>query len=98
MGLSDEDQRRLENEIMNKPNVGVVVRGTGGLRKMRFAFEGKGKSGSARVLYVNFVVFDRVYLIYTYPKGQQDSISQSEREAFNRVIEQTEKELRRTQL
>jgi hypothetical protein len=52
MGLNDRDRRRLENEITDNPQIGAVMRGTGGLRKMRFSFEGKGKSGSSRVLYV----------------------------------------------
>jgi len=93
MGLDDEDKRRLENEIVNNPQVGSVIRGAGGLRKMRFAFEGKGKSGSARALYVDFVVYERVYLIYAYPKGQQENISPAERETFKKVIEQARKEL-----
>ena len=69
------------------------MRGTGGLRKMRFAFEGQGKSGSARALYVDFFVFERVYLIYAYPKGQKDNISPEERELFKKIIEQAKKEL-----
>jgi len=93
MGLNDEDRRRLENEILNNPKVGPVMSGTGGLRKMRFAFEGEGKSGSSRVLYVDFVVFERVYLIYAYPKGQKDNISQEERKIFKKIIDQARKEL-----
>ena len=93
MGLDDEDRRRLENEIVNNPQAGSVVRGTGGLRKMRFAFEGKGKSGSARTLYVDFVIFERVYLITAYPKSQKEDISQLEREMFRKIIEQTKKAL-----
>ena len=93
MGLDDGDRNRLENEIVNNPQVGPVMRGTGGLRKMRFAIEGKGKSGGARVLYVDFVVFERVYLVYAYQKGQQDNISPEERDIFKKIIEQTRKEL-----
>jgi len=93
MGLGDEDRNRLENEIVNNPQVGPVIRGAGGLRKMRFAFKGRGKSGSARVLYVDFVVLERIYLVYAYPKGQQDDISPEERVMFKKIIEQAKKEL-----
>ena len=93
MGLDDEDLRRLENDIVNNPKVGVVIRGAGGLRKMRFAFKGKGKSGSARALYVDFVVYERIYLIYAYPKGQQDDIPSDEREMFKMIISQAKREL-----
>lgn len=93
MGLGDEDLRRLENEIANNPKVGTAIRGTGSLRKMRFAYKGRGKSGSARVLYVDFVVYERVYLIYAYPKNQQDNISSEERKELRKIIEQAKEEL-----
>jgi hypothetical protein len=93
MGLDDENRRKLENEIANNPQIGAVIRGTGGLRKMRFAFEGKGKSGSLRALYVDYVVFERVYLITTYPKSQKENITPLERELFKKMIEQTQREL-----
>jgi hypothetical protein len=93
MGLNGEDRRRLENEIIVNPQVGAVMRGTSGLRKMRFAFEGKGKSGGSRVLYVDLVVYKRVYLITTYPKSQKENISPAEREMFKKIVEQTKREL-----
>jgi len=89
MGLNDEDQRELENEIINNPKTGAVVRGTGGLRKMRYALKGRGKSGGVRVLYVDYVIFERSYLIYAYTKGVKDDITDSEREQFRKLIEQT---------
>ncbi|MBQ7795061.1 MAG: hypothetical protein IJ374_00670 [Lachnospiraceae bacterium] len=50
LGFQDEDLRRLEYEIMKNPKSGPVIRGTGKLRKLRFAFEQKGKSSSARII------------------------------------------------
>lgn len=47
LGLSDDDLRRLEYAIMMNPKVGSVIPGTGKLRKMRFAYENRGKSGTA---------------------------------------------------
>ena len=94
MGLTDDDRSRLENEILDNPRIGAVIRGTGGLRKARFAYKGKGKSGSARALYVDYVVFERVYLVTAYPKGAKEDITPSERAMFKKLIEQTEKELK----
>ena len=42
---------------------------------MRFPFEGQGKSGSSRVLYVDFVVIKRIYLVAAYPKNAKENIS-----------------------
>lgn len=93
MGLDDNDLRRLEQEIMENPKVGAVVQGSGRLRKMRFAFEGKGKSGSARVTYVDFVVHETVYLIYAYPKNEKDNLSKEERNEIKKLIDCIEKAL-----
>lgn len=54
LGFSDDNLRKLEQEILKHPKTGKVIRGTGKLRKMRFAFEHRGKSGSVRVCYVDF--------------------------------------------
>ena len=93
MRLDDDDRRRLENEIISNPQIGAVMQGTGGLRKMRLAYEGKGKRGGLRVLYVDFVVFERVYLITAYPKSEKENISPDQRDMYRKIIEQTEREL-----
>ena len=95
LGLDLEDLRLLVNQIVNNPKAGAVIQGTGGLRKIRFALENKSKSSGVRVLYVDFVVFERVYFITAYPKSQKDDISPAEKKMFKQIIEQTEKELRK---
>ena len=87
MGLSDEDLRRLENLIMQDPEAGALMQGTGGLRKLRFAFENRGKSGSARVCYVDFVLRETVFLITAYPKNEKENLSKAERNNIRKVIE-----------
>ena len=58
MGLDDADLRRLEIELLKNPKIGSVMQGTGKVRKMRFAFEHRGKSGSSRVIYIDFDVYE----------------------------------------
>jgi hypothetical protein len=97
LGFDDEDLRHLELMIMQNPEVGVVMQGTGGLRKMRFAYEGRGKSGSVRVCYVDFVSLDTVYLVTAFSKNQQANLSKAERNNVKKVIETLRKEIRQTQ-
>lgn len=52
MGLTDEDLKVLQFELLNEPTKAPVVKGTGGLRKVRVGLPGRGKSGSACVAYV----------------------------------------------
>lgn len=59
LGLNEEDLLRLQIELLADPKVGDVMQGTGGVRKMRFAFEHRGKSGGVRVIYVDFEVYEK---------------------------------------
>ena len=54
LGFTDEDLRRMEYQLLQNPKMGDVIQGTGRLRKMRFSYEHRGKSGSVRVCYVDF--------------------------------------------
>ena len=93
MGLDDDDLRRLENQILQDPEAGVLMQGTGGLRKIRFAFENRGKSGSSRVCYVDIVVKETVFFITAYAKNEKENLSKAERNSIRKLIELLEREL-----
>ena len=95
LGLTDDDLRRLEYAIMKDPQVGPVIPGTGKLRKRRFAYENKGKSGSTRVCYVDFLVYDTVYLITAYAKKEKENLSRAECNEIKKLIGILENSLRR---
>ena len=94
LGLMDDDLRRLELMILEDPQAGKVIPGTGKLRKLRFAFGNKGKRGSARVCYVDFVSFDTVYLITVYAKSEKSDLTQRERHQVRSAIEVLEASLK----
>lgn len=93
LGLTDKDLLRLEESILTDPKVGAVMRGTGGVRKMRFAYEHRGKSGSIRVIYVDFEVYEKIYLITAYPKNEKDNLSDEERNELRRLIDILKRQL-----
>ena len=93
LGLTDADLRRLELEIMKNPQAGAVVQGTGKLRKLRFAFENAGKRGSTRVCYVDFLVYETVYLITVYAKNEKDDLSRADQKKIKGLINILEKAL-----
>lgn len=93
LGFDDEDLRKLELELLKNSKSGSVIRGTGGLRKIRFALPNRGKSGSARVCYVDFVIYEVIYLITVYPKNQKDNLTQNERNEIKKVIKLLEQSL-----
>ena len=87
IGFTDDDLKSLQEELTINPEKGDLIRGTGGLRKIRVAFEGRGKSGSARVCYVDFAVFERIYLITAYTKIEKYNLTQKERNEVHKLID-----------
>lgn len=93
LGLGDEELRILENTLLQNPQAGKVIRGTGKLRKIRIPLHGRGKSGGARVCYVDFLIFETIYLIDVYAKNEKENLTKAERNEIKKVIELIEKEL-----
>ncbi len=72
--LTDDELRRVQVDIIANPECGDLIRGGGGLRKMRVAIGGRGKSGGARVIYY-LQHFDRCYLVLAYSKKEQEDLT-----------------------
>ncbi len=68
----------LQLELIAQPEKGDLIQGTGGLRKIRMATGGQGKSGSVRVIYFLATV-EIIYLVLAYPKNVKNSLSQAEK-------------------
>ncbi len=95
LGLTDDDLRRLEVELLSNPKVGAVMKGTGGVRKVRFAFENMGKSGSVRVIYIDFEVYEKIYLLTVYAKAQKENLTKGERNELRDLVEVLELDLQK---
>ena len=93
MGLTDDDLLRLQQELLANPSAGSTIQSTGGVKKMRFAFEHGGKSGGVRVIYIDFIVYEKLYLLTAYPKSEKDNLSKAERNALKKLVELLEREL-----
>src|SRR5665647_2676398 len=76
--LGEEENRWLDNTLAANPTAGVVMRGTGGVRKLRIALEGRGKSGGARVIYYYLGRKQRIFLVSVYAKNEADNVSAAE--------------------
>jgi hypothetical protein len=68
--LSDEQYREFQSRIAANPELGALIQGGGGIRKVRVAVGSRGKSGGARVIYYWAVRKDVILLLYAYPKNQ----------------------------
>lgn len=86
MGLSDAHLRDLESLILSNPDGGDIIPGSGGARKIRFQIPGKGKRGGARVIYVDFIQIEKVYLITAYPKSEKSNLSPKEINTIKEIV------------
>lgn len=87
LGLNDEDLLKLQTELLVDPKVGDVMKGTGGVRKMRFAFSCQGKRGGARVIYVDFEIYEKIFLLTAYTKNEKDNLSDEEQNELKNLME-----------
>lgn len=84
-GMTDAVRLSLVEALAREPEMGVVIKGTGGFRKIRVAAEGRGKSGSYRV--VTFFSGPRipVFLITVFAKNEADNLTPAERNALAKM-------------
>ena len=88
LGLTDDNLRDLQEELLKNPKAGDTIQGTGGIRKIRIPMEnkGKGKRGGARVIYVDVELKEVIYFINVYTKDEKDDLTDDERKAFKAIV------------
>jgi len=72
--LSEDEYLGLQSFLLQNPEAGKVVRGSGGIRKARWAIAGKGKSGGVRVIYYFKKQDDEIWLLTIYSKNEVENI------------------------
>ena len=73
----------------------MVIPGAGGLRKVRFGFGGRGKSGGARIIYLFSGEGLPVFLIAAFAKNEKANLTAAERNALGRMVGEVIKSYRR---
>ena len=85
--LSNEDYRLLQNEIILNPGKGKIIRGSGGLRKIRWSISGKGKSGGVRIIYYWVKTKEIILMLLIYSKNEQDDLSIEQLKTLKSLVE-----------
>ena len=85
--LSDDDLSALEWGLMARPERGDLIRGSGGLRKIRWAGSGRGKRGGLRVIYYWHVPGRTILLLLAYPKNEQDDLTSAQLKVLKTIVE-----------
>jgi len=84
--LMDEAERMLlVDYLAYHPAAGDLIPGTGGVRKLRWALEGRGKRGGARVIYFHHNADMPLFALTAYAKNERADLSQQDRNDFKRL-------------
>lgn len=86
--VADDAYASFQQELAGNPERGRLMSGCGGVRKVRLALPGKGKSGGARVCYLYLKHHDTIYLLYVFTKGDADNLSADGKKAMRLLAQQ----------
>ena len=84
--LDDEHYRHLQIALMLRPEQGPIMRGSGGLRKVRWSKPGAGKRGGFRIIYYWAPAGGAFYMLYIYSKADQQDLTPTQIRVLGRLV------------
>lgn len=84
--VSDDDYRQLQLLLIKFPEIGKVIKGSGGVRKIRWSGPGTGKRGGIRILYYYVNKLDQIYMFFAYSKSDLSDLSNVQLRLLKKVI------------
>ncbi|GHT89780.1 hypothetical protein AGMMS49545_01000 [Betaproteobacteria bacterium] len=86
--MSDDEYSELQQTLVDNPEAGDIIKAGGGIRKVRFALEGRGKSGGVRVIYYWRKNAYEIYLLLIYPKSKKDNLTDKEVDVLRKIVQE----------
>jgi hypothetical protein len=85
--ISDEEYHLLQLQLSVRPESGDIIKGSGGIRKLRWSGSGRGKRGGTRVIYYFFKEDEQIYMLYAYPKSEKDDLTADQLKQLKQLVE-----------
>jgi len=85
--ISDDSYRMLQAALMLRPDAGNLIRGSGGLRKIRWNFPGTGKRGALRVIYY-WNPPDTIFMLFPYKKTEQEDLTPDQLKILRQMVKE----------
>jgi hypothetical protein len=84
--LEDDEYRALQSALLLRPEQGALIKGSGGLRKIRWGARGSGKRGGNRIIYFWDRELATFYMLFAYPKTVQDDLTAQQLRTLRRIV------------
>ena len=85
--MSGDEYRSLQEALITRPESGDLIKGSNGLRKIRWKLEGQGKRGGVRVIYYWVTADDQIRMLYVYRKSKQADLTQEQIAMLKSIVE-----------
>jgi hypothetical protein len=86
--IEDESYAELQLALVRRPDLGDLIPGSGGLRKVRWSQAGRGKRGGIRVIYYWYSPDDLIYMLLAYAKSTQENLTQEQLKILRKLVEE----------
>ncbi len=85
--LPDDEYRNLQGKLVDRPDSGDIIRGSGGIRKLRWGLQGRGKRGGARFIYYWAKGQDQILMLFVFTKNEADDLTQDQIHQLRAIVE-----------
>ncbi|MDM8564862.1 type II toxin-antitoxin system RelE/ParE family toxin [Candidatus Halobeggiatoa sp. HSG11] len=85
--MTDESYRKLQEILVNAPDTGKIIQGSGGIRKIRWTGSGRGKRGGSRVIYYWATNNAQIYMLFAYAKNECSDLTQEQLSTLKKLVE-----------
>lgn len=88
--LTDDQYGLLQTTLVARPDAGDLIKGSGGIRKLRWALPGRGKRGGVRVIYFWRVSESQILMLSIYAKNEQANLTPAQIKTLAKVVKELE--------
>lgn len=86
--LSEDSYAALQRHLIRFPDIGDIISGGGGIRKIRWQAAGRGKRGGTRIIYYWAVSKDYIYMLDIYPKNEKKDLTHDELKDLGNIVKE----------
>ena len=84
--LDDDNYAELQEVLIKKPDLGSLIPGSAGLRKIRWGLEGQGKRGGLRIIYYWQISDEQIWMLYVYQKVDKDDLTWNQIKTLRGIV------------